>query len=95
MTAISNRRSALSSASFDSLPVGLIAQVAEAVTCPPDAQSRSVVIAGLTAEIFETLRWLHGSDPDQEELASLYLVLAEAHAHRSRMALRAGVPQCQ
>jgi len=40
-------------------------------------------------EVFETVRWLHGPAPDHEELTSLYRLVAEAYAHRSRMAARA------
>ena len=86
MTAVSNRRTP--PPSHDTLPGALIDQLAEAVTLPPDPRARAVAIARLTAEIFEIVRWLHGSDPDSEELASLYRVLAEAYAHRSRMAGR-------
>jgi len=82
MTAVPHRHAG-------TLPGGLIDQVAEAVTIPPDPHTRSVIIARLTAEIFETLRWSHGPNRDQDELASLYRVLAEAYAHRSRMAARA------
>jgi hypothetical protein len=71
------------------LSTSLTDQLSEAVACPPDPHTRSVAIAGLIAEVFETVRWLHGSEPDREELASLYRVLAEAYAHRSRMSTRA------
>jgi hypothetical protein len=93
VTAVSNRRSASSSPSFDTLPGALIDQLAEAVMFPPDPHARSVAIARLAAEIFETIRWLHGSDPDNDELASLYRVLAEAYAHRARMAARTVVTE--
>ena len=86
MTAVSSRPRALTSPSYDTLPDALIDQLAEAVTLPPDPPTRSVAIAGLIVEVFETIRWLHGPDPDHEELASLYRVVAEAYAHRSRMA---------
>lgn len=83
MTAVSNRSSS------DSLPGELIDQLTEVVIAPPDAHARSVAVASMIAEIFESIRWLQGSDPDHEELGSLYRVLAEAYAHRSRMAARA------
>lgn len=88
MTALSDptRSSSSSSSSRDSLPGGLVDQLAETVLHRSDPHARSVAIADLAAEIFETIRWVHGSDPDHEELASLYRILAEAYAHRSRMA---------
>ena len=87
MTALSSRpaRSPVSLA----LPGDLVDQIAEALVFSPDPHARSVVIANLTAEMFETARWLHGPDPDPAELASLYRILAEAYAHRSRMAAQA------
>lgn len=88
MTALSNRRDATSA---HELSGALIDQLAETVTLYADSHSRSLVIAALTAEVFETVRWMQGSEPEHEELASLYRVLAEAYAHRSRMAARAVV----
>jgi hypothetical protein len=88
MTVVSNRP-AVASRTREALPAGLIDQVAEAVVFAPDPHARSLVIADLAAEVFETIRWLHGPHPDPDELASLYRVLAEAYAHRSRMAARA------
>lgn len=86
MTVTSQRRGAQASASLDSLPEELIDHLADVVTLQTEAHTRSVVIANLMAEIFETIRGLHGADPDEEELASLYRVLGEAYAHRARMA---------
>lgn len=88
MTATPTRRSTASATSTDPLAGVLIDQLTEAVAFPPNRRSRSVVVAELTTEIFEAIRWMHGPDADQEELASLYRVVAEAYAHRSRMAVR-------
>jgi hypothetical protein len=90
MTAVSNRPGVGTSPSYGTLPGALIDQLAESVTLPPDSPTRSVTIAALIVEVFETVRWLHGSDPDHEELASLYRVVAEAYAHRARMAAGTG-----
>lgn len=87
MTSVSNRER--TTVSDVGLPSSLIDQLGEAVARPPDPHNRSVAIACLIAEVFETVRWLHGSEPDREELASLYRVLTEAYAHRSRMSTRA------
>jgi hypothetical protein len=87
VTAVARRRGV--PVAHHPIPTELTDQVAEAVVFPPDPHGRSVVIADFTAEMFEATRRLHGSDPDREELASLYRVLAEAYAHRSRMATRA------
>ena len=93
MTDVFARNSAGSFVYNAQSPGGLTAQAAEMVTSPPDAHARSVAMASLAAEIFETLRRLQGSDPDADELASLYRVLAEAYAHRARMAARSIVGQ--
>ena len=71
------------------LPGVLTDQLAELIASHSDPHTRAAAVAGLIVEVFETVRWLHGPAPDHEELTSLYRLVAEAYAHRSRMAARA------
>jgi hypothetical protein len=88
MTAVSDRPTMSTSLAESTLPGALSEQLAEAIASYPDPHTRAVAIAGLVVEVFETVRWLHGSSPDEEELTSLYRLVAVSYAHRSRMAAR-------
>jgi hypothetical protein len=66
----------------------LIDELAEAVASPPDAHSRSAAICSLVREMYETLEWLHSSDPHNHELHSLRLLVDEAEQHQTRMSAR-------
>jgi hypothetical protein len=67
------------------LTVDLIDGIAEAVASPPDPHARSAAICSLVREIYETMEWLHGTDVQHEELASLRQVVAAAQGHQQRM----------
>jgi len=66
----------------------LIDGLGEAVASPSDAHSRSAAICSLVREMYETMEWLHSSDPDNHELHSLRLLVDEAEQHQMRMSGR-------
>lgn len=63
----------------------LIDGIAEAVASRPDLGARSDVVCSLVAEIYETVKWVHGGDLQQDEVVSLDQVMAAAHEHALRM----------
>jgi hypothetical protein len=71
--------------SIGPLPSELIDGIAEAVASRPDLDSRSQVVCSLVNEIFETVKWVHGADRQQDEVASLAQVMQAAQEHQLRM----------
>lgn len=84
MNTVINLRTAVAH-DFDHLTGVLIDEISEAVVSPPDAHARSAAICSLIREVYESMEWLHGADAQNEELASLSRVVAEAQAHQQRM----------
>jgi len=85
MTALDTYAGPTGSASYGMLPSELIDGIAEAVASRPDLASRSDVVCSLVQEIFETVKWVHGADLQQDEVSSLAQVMAAAHEHSLRM----------
>ncbi|MCW2811523.1 MAG: hypothetical protein JWP61_1981 [Friedmanniella sp.] len=71
-------------AMHDDLPLGLVHGI-ESIVAATSPQVRSVAIASVVEEIFQTLAWVHDGERPQEELSSLAEVLAAACAHEARM----------
>jgi len=83
MTALDTRSGP--AGSLGPLPSELIDGIAEAVASRPDLMSRSDVVCSLVEEIFETVKWVHGADRQQDEVASLARVMEAAYEHQLRM----------
>lgn len=85
--------------SVDNLPASgrltgqLVDGITDVVATPGNPYARAAVISGLIGEICATVEWLHGTNTQHEELASLHRVLAEAQQHQTRMEASAAVPR--
>ncbi|MET0695749.1 MAG: hypothetical protein ABWX96_16005 [Propionibacteriaceae bacterium] len=71
--------------SFDTFSSALVDGITDAVASPPDAQARAEAVCGLVREIYETMEWVHGANPESYELASLRGLVAAALEHQERM----------
>ena len=85
MTALDTLAGPTGSTSYGLLPSELIDGIAEAVASRPDLGSRSDVVCSLVQEIYETVKWVHAADLQQDEVASLAQVMAAAQEHSLRM----------
>jgi len=57
----------------------------DGVASRPDAVARAAVLAGIVAEIVESVTWRCADTVDAEERDSLRRLVEEAEAHRHRM----------
>lgn len=71
----------LGSATLHGIPVDLADAITELIVTQPDQSARAQVVRRLLDEVYQSVTWLHATEPDHPEMSLLLRVIDAADVH--------------